>query len=170
MVGILSSRNPDKLQRVINASKIILHRYTDLTKEDKEDILLEVMMRFERDDDRYPVVVYVNYCRNKICDWYRFTRSKKRMLRKAVGNGTLYIKDLYLYQVMGEDMELKDVLPVEDKAISECDLYTSLEQSYPTLYKTLCKVMDGKVLTRKEKYDLHKERNNIALNTMLKKY
>lgn len=153
LVGLSTSCNEEKLDAVIKASKMTLNGYWGLTREDKEDILLDVMYRFEADKGRFPVSVYVRHCKNKVIGFLGKKTAKKRMQQKVVDGRTVYIEPLSLNRAVGEenDTELGDIIPLQDRSIEEVEFLVDLELRFPEIAHLLKKVLVGEDLTKEEK-------------------
>lgn len=153
MVGLSTSCDRAKLEQVMISSYLVMRGYYGLTREDKEDIMLDVMYRFEADKGRFPVTVYARHCKNKIVGFLGKKTAKKRMTRKVVNGKTIFIEDERLNRKIGEeqDMEYGDTIPVEDGGFQEVELLADMERKAPDLVPLLKKVLHGQGLSIEEK-------------------
>lgn len=159
MVGIESSCNPKKLKKVIWSSKMTMSGYYGLTPEDKEEILLEVMYRFELDGGKFPYTLYgVRYCRNKIQDLVVHKHALKRCNQKKFPNGKkLYFYDLSLNMSMDgrdgqeDEMLLEDTIEDTKSSLFEVEFLADVERSAPELLPLARRALAGERLNSKEK-------------------
>lgn len=154
MVGIQTSCNPDRLRKVLAKSRAVMKGFYGLSPEDKEDILIDVMYRFEVDQGRFPDTVYERHCKNKIIGFLGKKTAKKRMAQQKVNGVTVYLQDVSLNMKIGEeeDMELQDVIASDtDYSIQESELLSDIERKTPELIPSVKRVLQGEKLTKKEK-------------------
>lgn len=157
MVGIKNSCDPQRLRKVMVASRLVMKGFYGLTPEDKEDILIDVMECFEKDKGRFPVSVYARYCRNKVIGFLGKKTAQKRMAQKKVNGVTIYLQDVSLNMRVGdeEDAEFGDFIPVDgDFSIEEVELMADIERKTPDLAPLVRKVLQGDTITRQEKKKL----------------
>lgn len=158
MVGFATSCDPQRLQKVIAVSKVVMRGFYGLTPQDKEDILIDVMYRFEVDQGRFPISVYARHCRNKVIGFLGQKTAQKRMASKIVDGTRVFFNDVSLNTVIGEDedMEYGDFLAVQDDSLARAELEAQIEMTAPELLPLVQKVMEGDKLTRKERTLLQK--------------
>ena len=157
MVGIKNSCDPEKLRKVLAASRATLKGFYGLTAEDREEILMEVVYRFEVDKGRFPVTVYAWHCKNKIVGFLGKKTAQKRMAQKKVDGNIVYLQDISLNTKVGEDedMEFGDFIPVDsDYSIEEVELMADIERETPDLAPLVRKVLQGETITKQEKKKL----------------
>lgn len=157
MIGIKNSCDPERLRKVMVASRLVMKGFYGLTPEDKEDILIDVMECFEKDKGRFPVSVYARYCRNKVIGFLGKKTAQKRMAQKKVNGVTIYLQDVSLNMHVGdeEDAEFGDFIPVDiDFSIEEVELMADIERKTPDLAPLVRRVLQGNTITRQEKKKL----------------
>ena len=157
MIGIRNSCDPERLRKVLVASRSVMKGFYGLTPEDKEDILIDVMYRFEVDKGRFPVSVYARHCRNKVIGFLGKKTAQKRMAQKKVDGVTVYFQDVSLNARIGEeeDAEFGDFIPVDsDFSIDEVELMADIERKTPDLAPLVRRVLQGDTITRQEKRKL----------------
>lgn len=159
MVAIEQSCNPEKLQKVMAVSHLVMKGFYGLSAEDKEDIMLDVWYRFEMDQARFPVTVYARHCRNKIIGFLGKKTAQKRMAQKIVNGTRVLLEDVSLNLVVGEegDAELGDMIADESDMLLEAELMAGVELRTPELAPLVKKVIEGERLTRAEKALLKKK-------------
>lgn len=149
MVGIQSSCNPFKLQQVIDMCKRTLNGFYKLTREDKEEVILEVMLRFEEDGGIYSVTTYgYNYCKNKAMDLVRANTSIKRKAQIRVGDETVFIPDISLNAEDGVD------IAIYDSNYLKSEWLMLVEQLAPELSPILQRALDGEKITYRQRQKL----------------
>lgn len=153
LVGLCESCDTQKLQKVIAISRLMFGKFYGLTAEDKEDILVDVMYRFEADKAKFPVSVYGRHCHNKIVGFLGKKTAQKRMQSKVVDGKRIYIEDLSLHQKLKEDSdtELQDTIAVEDPALAEIEFMSEVESIFPDIADIVRGILHGRDLTRWEK-------------------
>lgn len=158
LVGLTTSCDYEKLKKVIVASRLTMTGFYGLTAEDKEDILVDVMYRFELDKAKFPVSVYARYCRNKIIGYLARKTAKKRMNQVLVNGKVVYIQDISLDARMDDesDAEIIDFIPTEDDRLRLVEFRLDIEQTYPKLLPYVDKVLEGDKLTRWDKKAVRK--------------
>ena len=156
MIGIENSCDPKKLGKVIIASRNEMRAFYGLAASDKEEILWDVIWKFEVEKGKYPVSVYARYCRNKVISRLTYMTAQKRKNSKVVDGVRVYFDDISLNIKVGdeEDMEYGDFIPTKDRGISELELIASIELKTPELVAAVQRVLGGGTLTRKEKVAL----------------
>ena len=158
MIAIEYSCDPEKLRKVLIISKAVMKGFYGLSKEDKEDILIEVIAQFEKDGARFPASVYGRYCRNKVLGFLAMRTAKKRMAQSVVGGKVVYWHDISLSMAVGdeEDMEFANLLPQEDYGIAEVEVLAMIEKKAPDMLEAVKGVLRGEKLTRQERARLKK--------------
>lgn len=153
MVALEMSCNPEKLRRVMSASRQVLKGFHGLTAEDKEDILLDVLYRFEVDRAKFPVSVYARHCYNKVVGFLGKKTAKKRMAQKEIDGQRVYFMDISLDKTIGEeeDSTVADTIPYEDQDFKKAELLVDVERNAPQLYPLFIKAIEGQKLTYYEK-------------------
>lgn len=156
LVGLTTSCDYEKLKKVLVTSRLIMAGFYGLTEEDKEDILIDVMYRFEVDKARFPVSVYARHCRNKIIGFLGKKTAKKRMNQILVDGKIVYIQDISLDAKMDDESnaEMIDLIPTEDDRLKLVEFRLDIEQTYPKLLPYVDKVLQGDALTRVDKKEV----------------
>lgn len=160
MVGLATSCNPDKLSKVISECYRTMSLFHHITAEDKEDIVLMVMDRFERTAGRNHVLFYGRtYCRNKVVQLLRYRTAKKRMAQDEIDGKSQYKTDLSIYELVGrsesdKDIEAVELLLSEDCSFQVSEWVASVERVAPELLPVLFKALQGDRLTIKERKGL----------------
>lgn len=153
MVGIALSCDPEKLRKVLVASRAVMSRFYGLTREDKEEIEMQVVYRFEMDKARFPVTVYARHCRNKIIGFLSNKTAQKRMLSQMVNGKRVYIQDVSLNMTIedDDDTELLSIIPDKESDYTEVELLLVIEQKAPELVPLAKRVLSGDTLTKEER-------------------
>lgn len=153
MIRIDGSCNPQKLQKVLVASRAVLKTFYGLTDSDKEDILMDVCYRFEVDKARFPVSVYASHCRNKIIGFLGKKTAKKRMNQSIKDGKVTYYEDISLSAMVGEDedMELESLVPSKENPYAETELLMDVERKAPKLLPIVKAALGGDRLNKKQR-------------------
>lgn len=154
MVGINQSCDPERLKKVLVRSRIQMRGYYGLTEEDKEDILIDMMYRFEVDKGRFPLSVYDRHCHNKIVGFLAKKTAQKRMAQKVVNGTRVYFSDISLSMTLGEDEDgatIESLIPVEESSFETVELLADVERLAPDLAPLVRRALDGDRLTQKER-------------------
>lgn len=162
-LNVQGSCDPEKLQRVIVASTLVFKRFYStykFTKEDQEDILLEVAYRFEQDKSKFPASVYVRHCENKVIDFIKKARRQKRTVQKVVDGKTVYYETLSMNTLLDpqdkDSVELGNSLPQKDANYSIIEILADVEAKSPELVPLVKAVLQGETLTIQQKRLLRK--------------
>lgn len=160
MVGICTSCNPDKLRKSIAAGRLAMTPFYSLSKEDKEEMLMIMMLYFEKTQAKYPVSTYALYCRNLCAGYVGDLHRQKRMAQKKVDGKVVYFPDKRLDATIenddGDSMTLSDIIPFIDQEFVRVELLADVERDAPFLYPLFKKVIEGEKLTYYEKTKLKK--------------
>lgn len=159
MIDITGSCNPEKLRKVLMASRVVLRSFTGLTKEDKEEILVDVCYRFEVDKAKFPISVYMKHCRNKVIGFLGKKTAKKRMLQKVVDGKVVYYETLSLNAKVSdddEDKEFGELVSAKDNSFLEVELLADIESKAPEYVPLVKAVLSGEKLTAPQKKALKK--------------
>lgn len=153
MIAMQLSCNPEKLRQVIRACKVTMKGFYGLTAQDREDILLEVVWKFEKDEGKFPATVYGRYCVNKVLQFIEHKTAKKRMTQTEVNGETIYIEDVSLSLTTDEDEKLTvaDTIACESQELEEVEFFADVERADPSLLPIIKRVLAGAVLTRNER-------------------
>lgn len=152
MVALEQSRNPEKLKKVIAAARAVLKGYYGVSKEEKEQMVLNVMYKFEVADKEYPISCYAVLAKKEIDGWLLRKTAKKRMQQRVVDGKVVYIDEISLNVKIKDDeeMELGDLIPEVDSNISMFEYLEDVKKDYPDIYPLLRRAMNGEELTVKE--------------------
>lgn len=166
MVGIETSCDPTRLQKVIAVSRVVMKGFYGLTPEDREDILMDVMYRFEVDEGKYPVSVYASFCRNKVIGFLGKKTAQKRCASTVVDGNRVFLEDVSLDLTLGEedDVAFGDLLPTTDDGFARSELLTQVEMSAPDLRPLVERVLQGDKLSRTEKGILRRRISKEQIN------
>lgn len=154
MVSLDKSRDPEKLKKVIAAARTVFSRYPSISKEDKEEMLMDVIYKFEVAEKDFALSCYTKLAKDEI--WGYFTRkfAKKRTQQWRVEGKTEYLETISLnVEVYGSDdhaLELGDLVPTIDNDIPMVEFLADVERYYPKLYILLQRAMNGEELTKNE--------------------
>lgn len=154
MVGIEQSCDPERLKKVLVRARIQMRGYYGLTEEDKEDILVDMMYRFEVDKGRFPLSVYDRHCHNKIVGFLAKKTAQKRMAQKVVDGTRVFFPDVSLNIKIGDedsDDTLENFIPAEEDSFAEVELLSDVERLTPDLVPLVRRVLSGDVLTSAER-------------------
>lgn len=154
MFQITGSCDEKKLRKVIVQSRYTLSQYTGLTAEDKEEIIMDVIYRFEADKARFPISVYVRHCKNKIIGFLGKKTAKKRMLQKVVDGKVVYIENVSLSTFTTEDESatLEDIVPDRDNSsLKKVELLADIERKVPELLPLVTRILEGDKITPEER-------------------
>lgn len=153
MVGLSTSCDQNRLKKIMSLAYLVMSAFYGLTREDKEDIMLDVMYRFEVDKGRFPDSVYARHCRNKVIGFLDKKTAQKRMARKIIDGKIVYIPDVSLNKKVGKekDAEYGSLIPAKDTKMEELEFLTDMERRAPSLVPLFKKVLDGQALTTQEK-------------------
>lgn len=156
MVGLSTSCDPEKLKKILLVSKLTMKAYYGLSREDREEILVDVMYRFEVDKGKFPLSVYIRHCHNKIIGFLGKKTAQKRMARRVIDGKVSFIDDVSLSMEIGSEggKTLEDIIPSRSDELLEVELLAAVEQSTPDLVPIVKKVLDGYRLTISEKRKL----------------
>lgn len=162
MLDIKDSCDPEKLQRVVVASNLVFKRFYNsykFTTQDTEDILMEVVYRFEVDRAKYPACVYVKYCQNKILDFIKGMRRQKRTVQKVIDGKTVYYETLSMNTLLDTDekkVELGDSIASKNDDYSIVEILADVERKSPEMVPLIKAVLNGEPLTIQQKRALRK--------------
>lgn len=158
MIQTYGSCDESKLKKVLIASRAVMKGFYGLTKEDKEDILLDVAYRFEVDKAKFPTSVYALYCRNKVIGFLCRKTAKKRMFQTVKDGKVTYYENISLSTLVGEDadVELEKLIPAKEERYSEVDFLVDIERKAPELYSVAKAALNGERISKKEKEMLKK--------------
>lgn len=147
------SCNRPKLEKALNASRAEFKNFYGITDGEKEEILFDVMYRFEMDKGKFPVSVYKSHCRNKIIGFLGKKTAQKRMASQVVEGKRVFIHDISLSTLVGEDSdtEFGDTLEADNTALLEAELLSDIERINPELLPLVKDVLGGKRLTKAER-------------------
>ena len=153
MIQIEGSCNPQKLKKVLIASRAVLKTFYGLTEGDKEDILMDVCYRFEVDKARFPVSVYATHCRNKIIGFLGKKTAKKRMNQSIRDGKVTYYEDISLNAMVGEDgdVERESLIPTKENPYSEVEFLMDVERKAPELLPLVKSALRGDPIKKKER-------------------
>lgn len=166
IVGLAMSCDGVRLKKILNQSMSTMSGYWGLTREDKEDILIDVAYRFEVDKGRFPDSVYQRHCHNKIVGFLGKKTAKKRMAQKEVDGKAVYIPDISLNAPVGDDgkSEKGDFIPAEDSNIPVVEYLADMEIEFPHLAPLFRKALNGIVLSKDEKKYIKKSITREDIN------
>lgn len=152
MVGIENSRNPEKLKKIIAAARYVFNGYYGITKEDKEEMLMNIIYKFEVADKEFPVSCYTVLAKKEIWSYFVRKTAKKRMQQATINGKTVYLEEVSLNMRVGEEeeVELGDLLPKEDGNLALVEYIASIEKDYPDIYILIKRAMNGEELEEKE--------------------
>lgn len=153
MIRTEGSCNEEKLKKVIIASRAVIKSFYGLSQGDKEDILMDVVYRFEADNARFPVSVYARHCRNKVIGFLGKKTAKKRMNQSIKDGKITYYEDLSLNEMIGEDrdVERESIIPSKDNSYAEVEIIASVEKEAPDLVPFVEAALRGERLTRQQR-------------------
>lgn len=154
MVGLSQSCDPIRLKKVLARARIQMRGYYGLTEQDKEDILIDMMYRFEVDKGRFPLSVYDRHCHNKIVGFLSKKTAQKRMAQKVIDGVRVYFSDVSLNMKLGDedsDGTLEDFIPVEEGSFAEVEFLVDLERLAPELVPLAKRALAGDSLSGKER-------------------
>lgn len=159
MVAMAMSCDPQKLEKVMAVSRLVMKGFYGLTEEDKEEIMLDVWYRFEMDQAKFPVAVYARHCKNKVIGFLGKKTAQKRMAQKIVNGTRVYFEDVSLNLIVGDeqDTEFGDMIAADDSEIAEVELLAEVEMRAPELVPLIKRVLQGDALSREEKSLLRKK-------------
>lgn len=168
MVGLATSCDERKLRAIIGLCYRTLQSFHHITPSEKEEIVLLVMERFERDGGKFSINTYGNiYCRNKALSLIRYKTAEKRMGRIFVDGKVSLQSDYslnYLHDGHDEELEQIDALIAQDTTNQVSEWICSIRQVAPELLPLLEKALSGDKLTKKERKLLY---DVIHSNNML---
>lgn len=159
MIGITTSCDPIRLQKVMGLAMRAFNQYAGWTKQDKEEMLLGVVQLFEETEGKFPNCVYVRRAHHIIQGEHTFYHAQKRKYSKMVDGKRVFYDDYSLDMPYGEeeDMTLSDFIPSKSTSLREVELLADIALIDPELVPLVRRVLRGEKLDRKEKRLLRKK-------------